>query len=184
MVLVRTLKSRCTSLTFEWLIGNLTIADLFSPLRLCSSQAQLVVLSTQIAWSENIESALTTVSGGGDMSPMQGVLSNVEATLNVLADTVLMEQPALRRRKLEHLVRDKKTYSCLFIITVEAFGFPEALQLQLKKPFYLFTLFKIIQNSAFLLWKKWNKLFRANWNRLFQWSSLSNFDSLLYVPLC
>lgn len=68
-------------------------------------QAQLVVLSAQIAWSENIESALTTISGGGDMTLMQGVLSNVEATLNVLADTVLMEQPPLRRRKLEHLVR-------------------------------------------------------------------------------
>lgn len=68
-------------------------------------QAQLVVLSAQIAWSENIESALTSISGGGDMSPMQGVQSNVEATLNVLADTVLMEQPPLRRRKLEHLVK-------------------------------------------------------------------------------
>lgn len=64
-----------------------------------------MVLSTQIAWSENIESALTTISGGGDMTLMQAVLSNVEATLNVLADTVLMEQPPLRRRKLEHLVR-------------------------------------------------------------------------------
>lgn len=40
------------------------------------------------------------------MTPMQGVLSNVEATLNVLADTVLMEQPPIRRRKLEHLVRE------------------------------------------------------------------------------
>ena len=63
-----------------------------------------MVLSTQIAWSENIETALTTIAGGGDMTPMHGVLSNVEATLNVLADTVLMEQPPLRRRKLEHLV--------------------------------------------------------------------------------
>lgn len=63
-----------------------------------------MVLSTQIAWSENIESALTTISGGGDMKAMAEVLSNVEATLNVLADTVLMEQPPLRRRKLEHLV--------------------------------------------------------------------------------
>lgn len=71
-----------------------------------------MVLSTQIAWSENIESALTTISGGGDMSPIHGVLSNVEATLNVLADTVLMEQPPLRRRKLEHLVRG---FSFLFI---------------------------------------------------------------------
>lgn len=66
-----------------------------------------MVLSAQIAWSENIESALTNISGGGDMSPMQEVLSNVEATLNVLADTVLMEQPPIRRRKLEHLVRKK-----------------------------------------------------------------------------
>ncbi|XP_047193613.1 cytoplasmic dynein 1 heavy chain 1 isoform X1 [Scophthalmus maximus] len=69
-------------------------------------QAQLVVLSAQIAWSENIESALTTIAGGGDMTPMHGVLSNVEATLNVLADTVLMEQPPLRRRKLEHLITE------------------------------------------------------------------------------
>uniref|UniRef100_A0A8C3ASK7 Cytoplasmic dynein 1 heavy chain 1 n=1 Tax=Cyclopterus lumpus TaxID=8103 RepID=A0A8C3ASK7_CYCLU len=71
-----------------------------------SYQAQLVVLSTQIAWSENVEFALTTISSGGDMNLMQGVLSNVQATLNVLADTVLMEQPTLRRRKLEHLITE------------------------------------------------------------------------------
>jgi dynein heavy chain 1 len=69
-------------------------------------QAQLVVLSTQIGWSENIELALTTISGGADMKPMQDVLFNVEATLNMLADTVLMEQPPLRRRKLEHLITE------------------------------------------------------------------------------
>ncbi|XP_056446392.1 cytoplasmic dynein 1 heavy chain 1 [Gadus chalcogrammus] len=69
-------------------------------------QAQLVVLSTQIAWSENIEAALTTVAAGGDMSPMYSVQQYVEATLNVLADTVLMEQPPLRRRKLEHLITE------------------------------------------------------------------------------
>lgn len=66
------------------------------------TQAQLVVLSAQIAWSENVESALN--GGGGDNSPLQSVLANVEVTLNVLADSVLMEQPPLRRRKLEHLV--------------------------------------------------------------------------------
>lgn len=69
-----------------------------------SLQAQLVVLSAQIAWSENVEAALTSISGGEDLTPMLAVQSNVEATLNVLADTVLMEQPPLRRRKLEHLV--------------------------------------------------------------------------------
>lgn len=74
-------------------------------LRLLCFQAQLVVLSTQIDWSENVENALTTIAGGGNMAPLQDVLANVEATLNLLADTVLMEQPPLRRRKLEHLVR-------------------------------------------------------------------------------
>ncbi|XP_018619664.2 cytoplasmic dynein 1 heavy chain 1 isoform X1 [Scleropages formosus] len=69
-------------------------------------QAQLVVLSAQIAWSENVESALNTISGSADMAPLQSVLSNVEATLNVLADTVLMEQPPLRRKKLEHLITE------------------------------------------------------------------------------
>ncbi|XP_066464042.1 cytoplasmic dynein 1 heavy chain 1 isoform X2 [Eleutherodactylus coqui] len=70
-------------------------------------QAQLVVLSAQIAWSENVESALNSMSnGGGDSSFMQSVLVNVEATLTVLADSVLMEQPPLRRRKLEHLITE------------------------------------------------------------------------------
>ncbi|KAL6478123.1 hypothetical protein MHYP_G00139580 [Metynnis hypsauchen] len=69
-------------------------------------QAQLVVLSAQIDWSENVESALTTIAGGDNMAPMQGVLANVEATLNLLADTVLMEQPPIRRKKLEHLITE------------------------------------------------------------------------------
>ncbi|EPY87752.1 dynein, cytoplasmic, heavy polypeptide 1-like protein [Camelus ferus] len=69
-------------------------------------QAQLVVLSAQIAWSENVEMALSSVGGSGDAAPLQSVLSNVEVTLNVLADSVLMEQPPLRRRKLEHLITE------------------------------------------------------------------------------
>lgn len=72
-------------------------------MRIFVIQAQLVVLSAQIAWSENVESALNTGGAGGN-SPLQSVLANVEVTLNVLADSVLMEQPPLRRRKLEHLV--------------------------------------------------------------------------------
>ncbi|XP_028677485.1 cytoplasmic dynein 1 heavy chain 1 isoform X2 [Erpetoichthys calabaricus] len=71
-------------------------------------QAQLVVLSAQIAWSENVENALNSIANasGADFSPLQAVQSNVEATLNVLADTVLMEQPPLRRKKLEHLITE------------------------------------------------------------------------------
>ncbi|XP_078728003.1 cytoplasmic dynein 1 heavy chain 1-like isoform X1 [Lampetra fluviatilis] len=72
-------------------------------------QAQLVVLSAQIAWSESVENALNTVAAGGrpdDQGPLSAVLTNVEATLTVLADSVLMEQPPLRRRKLEHLITE------------------------------------------------------------------------------
>jgi len=65
-----------------------------------------VVLSVQISWSNLVETALQTISAAqsDDMSPLQNVLSIVEATLNVLADSVLQEQPAIRRKKLEHLV--------------------------------------------------------------------------------
>lgn len=65
-----------------------------------------MVLSVQISWSNLVETALQTISAAqsDDMSPLQNVLSIVEATLNVLADSVLQEQPAIRRKKLEHLV--------------------------------------------------------------------------------
>uniref|UniRef100_T1JGT9 Dynein heavy chain, cytoplasmic n=1 Tax=Strigamia maritima TaxID=126957 RepID=T1JGT9_STRMM len=71
-------------------------------------QAQIVVLAAQISWSEDIDNALTTIAADPDCKtkPMQVVLQQVEATLNVLADSVLQEQPAVRRRKLEHLVNN------------------------------------------------------------------------------
>ena len=71
-----------------------------------SLQAQIVVLAAQISWSEDVEAALHQISTAGDQkfTPLERVLSQVETTLNVLADSVLQEQPPLRRRKLEHLV--------------------------------------------------------------------------------
>jgi dynein heavy chain 1 len=64
-----------------------------------------VVLAAQISWSESCESALQTIaSKPSDLGPLEKVLKVVEATLNVLADSVLQEQPPVRRRKLEHLV--------------------------------------------------------------------------------
>lgn len=59
-----------------------------------------MVLAAQILWSEDVDAALT--SGGGD--GLKRVLAHVENMLNILADSVLQEQPPLRRRKLEHLV--------------------------------------------------------------------------------
>lgn len=95
-----------------------------------------MVLATQIAWSENVESALTAISGGGDMTLMQGVLSIVEGTLNVLADTVLMEQPPIRRRKLEHLVRGN--LSSFFILF---YFFKECCAVKTKNLFETLLLF-------------------------------------------
>ncbi|XP_052769398.1 cytoplasmic dynein 1 heavy chain 1-like isoform X2 [Mya arenaria] len=71
-------------------------------------QAQLVVLASQISWSESVDGALTLVAGkgGSDMGPVQEVLSTVESTLNILADSVLHEQPPVRRKKLEHLITE------------------------------------------------------------------------------
>lgn len=70
-------------------------------------QAQIVVLAAQILWSEDVETALQQCTDGAapNKNPLNRVLTTVEKTLTVLADSVLQEQPALRRRKLEHLVR-------------------------------------------------------------------------------
>ena len=67
-----------------------------------------MVLSAQVVWSENCENALLQIGSASpiDMTPIDNVLKVVEATLNVLADSVLQEQPPVRRRKLEHLVSD------------------------------------------------------------------------------
>ena len=65
-----------------------------------SYQAQLIVLAAQINWSTNVEEAL--MNGGGDS--LAAVLKIVDNTLTVLADSVLQEQPPVRRKKLENLV--------------------------------------------------------------------------------
>ena len=59
----------------------------------------------QITWTANIELALTQAKGQ-DVAPLERVLRIVNGTMNVLADSVLQEQPVLRRKKLEHLVCD------------------------------------------------------------------------------
>ncbi len=72
-------------------------------------QAQIVVLAAQILWSEDVEAALQQMAASAEpdsMKPLERVLAQVESTLTVLADSVLQEQPALRRRKLEHLINE------------------------------------------------------------------------------
>lgn len=70
-------------------------------------QAQLVVLAAQVIWSEAVDAALTSMDGKPSTegeSPLQKCLRSVEGMLTVLADSVLYEQPPVRRRKLEHLI--------------------------------------------------------------------------------
>ncbi|XP_053373809.1 cytoplasmic dynein 1 heavy chain 1-like isoform X4 [Mercenaria mercenaria] len=71
-------------------------------------QAQLVVLASQISWSESVDGALSAIAnkGGNDLGPLSDVLGSVESTLNILADSVLHEQPPVRRKKLEHLITE------------------------------------------------------------------------------
>ncbi len=72
-----------------------------------SFQAQIVVLSTQVSWSQSVQAALEQIekSGAGD-KPLKEVLTNIEATLSALADTVLLYQPVIRRKKLEQMITE------------------------------------------------------------------------------
>lgn len=73
-------------------------------------QAQIVVLSAQISWSECAETALKAIEASVGLvdkvetNPLHTVLTNVENTLKMLANSVLHDQPAIRRRNLEHLI--------------------------------------------------------------------------------
>ena len=83
-------------------------------------QAQIIILAFQISWSESIETALNQIQTKQDnnMQPLNEVLQNVASTLNILADSVLEEQPALRRKKLEHLITEfvhKRDYTRFLI---------------------------------------------------------------------
>ncbi|CBY16361.1 unnamed protein product, partial [Oikopleura dioica] len=64
-----------------------------------TSQSQLVVLSSQIHWTEMTEKAI-------ENGTMDAALAKVESNLTLLADSVLQEQPPIRRKKLEHLIME------------------------------------------------------------------------------
>jgi hypothetical protein len=79
-------------------IGELVWYDVVLVECLCSYPAQLVVLTAQIAWTEDVDEALQK------NQPLEAIAKSVDKWLNMLADSVLQEQPPLRRKKLEHLV--------------------------------------------------------------------------------
>lgn len=66
-----------------------------------------MVLASQVSWSESVENALASIASSknpSDLTALSDVLQVVENTLNVLADSVLLDQPPVRRKKMEHLV--------------------------------------------------------------------------------
>eukprot|EP00049_Salpingoeca_infusionum_P026814 m.28080 g.28080 ORF g.28080 m.28080 type:complete len:4577 (+) comp9012_c0_seq1:144-13874(+) len=63
-------------------------------------QAQLVVLSAQVSWSETAHAALES---NGNLKPLS---ESVVTTLTALADTVLQHQPPIRRKKLEQMITE------------------------------------------------------------------------------
>lgn len=76
----------------------------FSQYYFSTFQAQLVVLAFQVSWSENVEHLLSQEKH----VDLQPALRQIESTLGILADLVLADQPTVRRRKLEHLVKMKR----------------------------------------------------------------------------
>ncbi|KAF7729943.1 hypothetical protein EC973_003356 [Apophysomyces ossiformis] len=70
--------------------------------------AQLVVLAAQITWTQSVDKALTVMgeAASDDSSPLQSAIELVERNLNVLADAVLLDLSAIKRRKCEHLVTE------------------------------------------------------------------------------
>jgi hypothetical protein len=54
-----------------------------------------------------VETALGSIASSknpADLTALSDVLQLVDNTLNVLADSVLLDQPPVRRKKMEHLV--------------------------------------------------------------------------------
>ena len=68
--------------------------------------AQLVVLASQVLWSEATERALQKGDAAAVGAALQAVLARLQGTLTVLADTVLHELPPIQRRKCEHLITE------------------------------------------------------------------------------
>ncbi|KAJ2355534.1 dynein heavy chain, partial [Coemansia sp. RSA 2618] len=68
-----------------------------------ATPAQLVVLAKQVVWTRRVEAAL---SDNNNSASLQRELDVVANELQVLADAVLTELPALERKKTEHLITE------------------------------------------------------------------------------
>jgi dynein heavy chain 1 len=64
-----------------------------------SYQSQLVVISAQIHWTGMVENAI-------EKGTLDECVQSIEKQLMLLADSVLQEQPPIRRKKIEHLIME------------------------------------------------------------------------------
>ena len=63
--------------------------------------AQIVVLAASVSWTEEVESCFT---GGEAEKGLQRTIETIDSLLGMLSKLVLLEQPPIRRKKLEHLM--------------------------------------------------------------------------------
>lgn len=73
--------------------------------------AQVVLLATQIRWSERIDSGLRQFNGIqksliDSQSSLPNILNEIEETLHILANRVLLDLPGDRRKKYEQLITE------------------------------------------------------------------------------
>ncbi|CAJ0749843.1 24274_t:CDS:10, partial [Entrophospora sp. SA101] len=69
---------------------------------------QLVVVASQIIWTQSVEKALSTMeqTDRNDIAPLNNALNCCLRALDLLADTVLQDLPTTQRKKCEHLVTE------------------------------------------------------------------------------
>ena len=65
--------------------------------------AQIVVLAASVSWTEEVESCFSGGTGGGAEKGLQKTIETIDGLLGMLSKLVLLEQPPIRRKKLEHL---------------------------------------------------------------------------------
>ena len=66
--------------------------------------SQIVVLAAQVLWSEQLEDVLS--KGGNVEEELGNVLVLIDNIIKTLANSVLQEQPPLRRKKIENLIME------------------------------------------------------------------------------
>ena len=66
--------------------------------------AQIVVLAASVSWTEEVESCFAGGEVAAAEKGLQRMIETIDSLLGMLSKLVLLEQPPIRRKKLEHLM--------------------------------------------------------------------------------